>query len=166
MQKYVSTSIVKMAETDKEIFKQFAEGIIPELKAVSSFVADTIQYEVQEKGLEITISSLINVVIYGRGPTKNRGGSGPTLQSKILNWINSKSITARADSKGRIPTAIQLSYMISKSIHRYGNLQYQRGEVRPVFDGIITEDRLLNLVNLVGDRYFNEISAINLGGKK
>lgn len=152
-----------MAETDKEILQQFVETIVPELKSVSKRFANSIEAEVEDKILTVYASPFIGTLIDGRPPTSADATKGsPTLQQAILKWIGERGISARADTKGRIPTQEQLSWAISKSIHRDGDLLYQRGGGNNIFDKIITADRIDNLLNLIGTRYFNEINAINL----
>jgi len=151
-----------MADTDKEILEQFARVIIPELQAVSGRFADSIEMEVTEDTLTISASPHIGVLIDGRPPTTQGAATGdPTLQQIIRKWINEKGITPRP-VEGKAPTLDQLSWAISKSIHMHGDLLYQRGGGNNIFDGIITTDRINNLLNLVGEKYFNEVNSINL----
>lgn len=152
-----------MAKGDKEILQQFVDAIVPALKEVSGSFGDSIESEVTDDGFEITASPFINVLIDGRAPTSAGATKGsPTLQQTILDWIQSRSITARANTKGIIPTTEQLSWAISKSIHMHGTVLYQQGGGNNIFDPIITQKRIDNLLNLVGDRYFTEINSINL----
>jgi hypothetical protein len=118
--------------------------------------------EVDDKTLTISASPYIGVLIDGRPPTSAGASTGsPTLQQIILSWIRTKGIAPRPQ-KGKIPTLEQLSWAISKSIHIHGDLLYQHGGGNDIFDGIITTDRINNLLNLVGEKYFNEINSINL----
>lgn len=152
-----------MTLSDKEILSQFAKDIIPELQAVSKGFAPTITYDVTETTLEITASPYIRVLIDGRRPTREGASKGnPTLQQAILSWINRHSIKGRVNSKGIAPTAEQLSWAISKSIHMHGTKLYQQGGGNNIFDTIITSSRIENLVNLLTEKYIVEIKAINL----
>lgn len=151
-----------MAKGDKEILQQFVDAIVPALKEVSGSFGDTIESEVTDDGFEITASPFINVLVDGRAPTSTGATKGsPTLQETILSWIESKSITARATTKGVIPTSEQLSWAISKSIHMHGTVLYRQGGGNNIFDPIITQKRIDNLLNLLGDKYFTEVISIS-----
>jgi hypothetical protein len=152
---------------NKEILEQFAKDILPELQGVSKGFAPSISYEVGEDFLLITASPYIRVLIDGRAPTREGAKKGsPTLQEAILSWIERHSITPRANKDGKIPTQEQLSWMISKSIHKYGTKLYQdiQNGATPnnIFDTIITTERIDNLLNLLTERFIVEIKAINL----
>ena len=148
---------------NKEILEQFAKEILPELQGVSKGFAPSISYEVGDDFLLITASPYIRVLIDGRAPTREGAKKGsPTLQEAILSWIERHSITPRANKDGKIPTQEQLSWMISKSIHKYGTKLYQQGGGNNIFDTIITTERIDNLLNLLTERFIVEIKAINL----
>jgi hypothetical protein len=152
---------------NKEILEQFAKDILPELQGVSKGFAPSISYEVGEDFLLITASPYIRVLIDGRAPTRAGAKKGsPTLQEAILSWIERHSITPRANKDGKIPTQEQLSWMISKSIHKYGTKLYQdiQNGATPnnIFDTIITTERIDNLLNLLSERFAVEIKAINI----
>lgn len=150
-----------MAETTKEILEQFARKIVPELQAVSKRFADSIEYTATEDTLEITANEHIVTLIDGRPPTSSNPVIGPkSLQEIILEWIPTKNIIPRAKPNGVIPSVTELSWAISKSIHRYGDSLYQQGGGNDIFAGIITEDRLNSLLTLVGDIYFSQITKI------
>jgi len=147
--------------TDKEILLQFAESLVPELKAVSGRFADSIESDVTDDTLEITASPYIRVLIDGRKPTSAGAKKGSlTLQQIILKWIGEKSITPKADSEGKIPTVEQLSWMISKSIHRHGTKLYQQGGGNRIFDSILSDARINSLMSMLGQNYQAQISSI------
>ena len=149
--------------SNEEILNQFAQEIVPELMSVSKGFAPSISYTVSDNMLEITASPYIRVLIDGRAPTKQGATRGnPTLQQAILSWINRHSITGRANKKGIIPTPEQLSWAISKSIHLHGTKLYQQGGGNNIFDTIITNARVENLLNLLTNQFRVEIKAINL----
>ena len=152
-----------MAETDREILQQFGEALVPEIKKVSKGFADTIEMEVDDDSLTIYASPYISVLIDGRAPTKSGAKRGsPTLQQSLRDWIDRHSIAPRPNDKGKIPTLDQLSWAMSKSIHLYGDRLYQQGGGNNIFDGVITESRIDTLLNMVGEKYFNEVNTINL----
>lgn len=147
--------------TNKEILQQFADVIVPEMKAVSKRFANSIEAEVSEDELLITASPYINVLIDGRGPTSLTAKKGnPTLQQIIRKWIDEKGITPRIDKSGRLPTKDQLSWAISKSIHLYGDRLYKSGGGNNIFDAIITPQRIENLLSLLADKYYVQIQSI------
>lgn len=153
-----------MSETTKEIFEQFAEKVVPELREVSGRFAESIRYEAKENSLVISGDQHIGVLVNGRPPTSSNPVIGPkSLQQIILEWIPTKNIVPRPDQNGRIPTVEQLSWAISKSIHMKGDLLYQRGGKNNRFDVILTEDRINSMLSLIGERYFATVNSINLG---
>jgi hypothetical protein len=149
--------------TNSEILQQFADVIVPEMKAVSKRFADSIEAEVTDTSLVITASPYINVLIDGRRPTRIGAPKGnPTLQQIIRKWIDEKGITPRIDKSGRLPTKDQLSWAISKSIHLYGDRLYQRGGGNNIYDSIITPQRIDNLLSLLADQYYTIIKSITV----
>lgn len=138
----------------QEIFEQFAEAVEPDLQRVAgSHFGKTINYEATEKGLVIDGDKHIGVMVYGRGRTKNRQRSTPTLQQALLEWIKNKGIIARATKNGKIPTAEQLSWAMSKVIHERGTILYRSSNKNWIFDNVITRSRIDNLLNMIGEEY-------------
>lgn len=153
-------------ETNKEIFKQFAEVIVPQIKEVSKRFADSIEYEATENRLLITGDEHIGVLVHGRPPTSSSPVIGPkSLQKLIFEWLGTKSITPYARPNGKIPTQEQLSWAISKSIHMKGDLLYRRGGGSDIFDAVISQDRINSLLSLIEDKYYTTVNTINLGRK-
>ena len=147
--------------SNKEIFQQFADKVVPELKSVSKRFANSIESEVTNNELKIVASPFIRTLIDGRRPTSPTAPKGnPTLQQIIRKWIDEKSITPKANSKGNIPTKDQLSWMISKSIHVKGDLLYQRGGGNNIFDSILTPQRIEDLLTLLSNKFYTEVISI------
>lgn len=147
--------------TNKEIFDQFTNTIIPELKKVSGSLGSTMYAENTENSLTIYASPFISVLWNGRKPTSFGAKSGsPTLQKAILSWIKNKGITGKANKQGNVPTSEQLSWGISKSIHLNGTKLYQQGGKPNIFEPILTSNRIDNLLNLIGQRYYVQITNI------
>lgn len=152
-----------MSDKNREILEQFAKDIVPELQSVSKGFAPSISYEVTDTSLTITASPYIRVLIDGRAPTRDGAPRGnPTLQQAILGWINRHNITGRANKQGVVPTPEQLSWAISKSIHRYGTRLYQQGGGNNIYDTIITNTRIDAMIKGILDNFIVEIKAINL----
>jgi len=148
--------------TNKEIFDQFTNTIVPELQKVSgSFFGKSIEVETTENSMTIYASPFISVLWKGRKPTSMGAKTGnPTLQKSILDWINKKGISGKANKSGNVPTSEQLSWAISKSIHLYGTKLYQQGGKQNIFDTILTPNRIDNLLSLIADKYYTQIISI------
>jgi hypothetical protein len=147
--------------TNKEIFDQFTNTIIPELKKVSGSLGSTMYADNTENSLTIYASPFISVLWKGRKPTSSGAKTGsPTLQQAILSWIKKKGISGKANAQGNVPTSEQLSWGISKSIHLNGTKLYQQGGKQNIFEPILTDNRIDNLVNLIGQRYYVQITNI------
>jgi hypothetical protein len=147
--------------TNKEIFDQFTNTIIPELKKVSGSLGSTMYAENTENSLTIYASPFISVLWNGRKPTSMGAKTGnPTLQKSILDWINKKGIGGKANKDGNVPTSEQLSWAISKSIHLHGTKLYQQGGKQNIFDTILTSNRIDNLLSLIADKYYTQIISI------
>ncbi len=153
------------------ILNQFSDNIMPEILVASKRFAPTVKSEVTENPngatLEIFGSPYLITLIDGRPPTRPNAPKGiPTLQQALYEWILNKSIVPYATKSGNIPTLEQLSWAMAKSIHKKGDLLYQRGGKNNSFDMIITESRINNLINLLVDEEFAnlevEITAQNL----
>ena len=152
-----------MALTDKEILQQFASALVPQIKKVSKRFAPSVASEVTDKTMVISASPYIMTLVDGRAPTSSGAKKGnPTLQQIIRAWIDTKSISPRPNANGKIPTLEQLSWAISKSIHKKGDLLYQRGGGNNIFDAIITQSRIDALLSQFSEKYYNEVNTINL----
>jgi len=111
--------------------------------------------------MTIYASPFISVLWNGRKPTSFGAKKGnPTLQNSILDWINKKGISGKANKDGNVPTSEQLSWAISKSIHLHGTKLYQQGGKQNIFDTILTSNRIDNLVSLIADKYYTQIISI------
>ena len=66
----------------------------------------------------------------------------PALQPSILQWIKDKNIHANAGTNGKVPTDEQLSWAITKSIHKKGYsgrpmLKKSLQDGKPIIDRIV-----------------------------
>jgi hypothetical protein len=149
--------------SDAEILKQFADVIVPALQSVSKRFAPSIESEITETSLTIYASPYITTLIDGRRPTSSNARAGtPNLQKILLEWIKTKSITPYANKSGKIPSLESLSFAMSKSMHKKGDLLFQRGGGNNIFEPILTNERIENLLNLFGEKYLIEIQNINI----
>jgi len=147
--------------SNREIFQQFADKVIPELQKFSKRFANSIESEVTNNELKILASPFIRTLIDGRRPTSPTAPKGnPTLQQIIRDWIDEKSIVPKVDKNGNIPTKDQLSWAISKSIHVKGDLLYRRGGGNNIFDSILTPQRIEDLLTLLSNRFYTEVISI------
>jgi hypothetical protein len=117
--------------------------------------------ESTENSMTIYASPFISVLWNGRKPTSFGAKKGNhTLQKSILDWINKKGISGKANAQGNVPTSEQLSWGISKSIHLNGTKLYQQGGKQNIFDTILTSNRIDNLLSLISDKYYIQITNI------
>jgi hypothetical protein len=149
----------------KELFEQFAKETVPQLQVVAgSHFGKSITYVADEKHLEIVGSPFLSVLVDGRRPTSPNAKTGsPTLQESILAWIQAKGITAKPNESGKIPTQTSLSYAIAKSIHKRGTMLYWKyGGGNNIFDRILTDDRVNNLLNQIPEFYKKDVETTML----
>lgn len=150
-----------MAKGDKEILQQFVDKLVPEVQAVTKRFAPTISSEVTETSATIYGSKYIQTLIDGRPPTSSTPVIGEqSLQEIILEWIGTKGIQPTPGANGKIPTVEQLSWAISQSIHRKGDLLYQQGGGNNIFENIFTSERIESLLTLFGKNALNEVESI------
>lgn len=147
-----------------EIFRQFGENIVPEIKSVSKRFAPSVESTYVENGngavFTITASEFITTLIDGRRPTSPNAPKGnPTLQQILLEWIKHKGIAPRQGKDGRTPTLEQLSWAMATSMHKKGDLLWQRGGGNDIFEPIITEKRITSLFSLLSNSYLKTIES-------
>ena len=145
----------------KEIFQKFVDLVEPEIKQVSKRFAPSIESEVRDDSFTIYASPYIRVLIDGRKPTSPSAPKGsPTLQQILLEWIREKSIQPDKPTM----TQEQLSWAISRSMHKKGDLLYQSiqngGPTNNIFDKILTTERENKLLSLISEFYFVQITSI------
>ena len=150
--------------TDREILNQFAEMLLPEIKAVSKRFAPSVESEVKGSDLnltlEITASEHIITLIDGRKPTRSGAPAGnPNLQQILLEWIKNKGIAPRPNKNGIVPTLEQLSFAMSKSMHLHGDLLYQRGGGNDIFAPIINQNRIDSLFSMLQNNAYQKVTS-------
>jgi hypothetical protein len=101
--------------------RTFGEALLKDLKAAtpeaSGATADSLRLEMKPTGFIIWGAAHIEQLMVGRGPTKAGAKKGnPTVQEQIFDWIKARSITPKESSMSQL----QLSWAISKSIHKKG----------------------------------------------
>ena len=146
------------------ILEQFSADIMPEILTASKRFAPTVKSEITSNAngvtLEISGSPYLSTLWEGRKPTSPSAKKGnPTLQQILLKWIESKSIVPKALPNGNIPTLEQLSWAMAKSMHKKGDLLYQRGGTNNSFDMVLTKSRIDNLINLLVDEEFKNLDV-------
>lgn len=126
---------------DQKILSQFAQSIVEDLKKeipkATGKTGESIEYYLTQTGFRIQANRNVGSLIEGRKPT----GAGylrqeKTLQQLIYEWIIVKGITPDT------VTQLALSWMISRSIHKKGNLLYQRGGANNFLDEVWNERRI------------------------
>jgi len=146
------------------ILEQFSADIMPEILTASKRFAPTVTSELKTNanGTTLTISGspYLSTLWEGRRPTSPSAPKGsPTLQQILLEWIKSKSIVPKALPNGNIPTLEQLSWAMAKSMHKKGDLLYQRGGKNNSFDYVFTKSRIDGLINLLSDEAFKNLEV-------
>lgn len=150
-----------MDKSSKEILKQFVDKLVPEIQAVTKRFAPSIEAKVTDTTATIYGSKYISTLIDGRAPTSSNAKKGsPTLQQILFEWAKSKGINPKPDAKGNIPTVEQMSWAMSISMHKKGDLLYQRGGGNNIFEDIITQQRIDNLLNLFEKKALNDVESL------
>lgn len=150
-----------MAKEDKEILQQFVDKLVPEIQSVTKRFAPSIEAKVTETTATIYGSKYISTLIDGRAPTSSNAKKGsPTLQQILFEWAKEKGINPKPDAKGNIPTVEQMSWAMSISMHKKGDLLYQRGGGNNIFEDIITQQRIDNLLNLFEKKALNQVESL------
>lgn len=145
----------------KEIFDKFIREVEPEIKNKVGSFSSSVESEIRLDGFTIYASPYIRVLIDGRKPTRDGASRGnPTLQQVILDWIERHSIQPNEIGM----TQESLSWAISKSIHKKGTKLYQQiqagGQQNRIFDDILTTQREDNLLSLISDVYYTQLTTI------
>lgn len=148
-----------MTPQDRDILNQFANGIVPEIKAVSKRFAPTIESEVTDDSLIITANEHIWTLVYGRKPTSPGAKAGsPNLQQILYAWAKAKGITPLPNANGVTPTLLQVSFAMSKSMHLKGDLLYQSikngAQKNDIFAPILSESRIESLLGVLEENYY------------
>ena len=154
-----------MDKSSKEILQQFVDKLVPEIQAVTKRFAPSIEAKVTDTTATIYGSKYISTLIDGRAPTSSNAKKGsPTLQQILFEWAKSKGINPKPDAKGNIPTVEQMSWAMSISMHKKGDLLYQRvkngGTPNNIFEDIITQQRIDNLLNLFEKKALNDVESL------
>jgi hypothetical protein len=153
-----------MASELRQIFEFFSANLIPEIQSVSKRFAPSIEPKFTETDTSFIYEVLANqhiiTLIDGRKPTSPTAKRGnPTLQQILYNWIKEKGIIPRPNDKGNIPTLEQLSWMMSNSMHKKGDLLYQRGGGNNIFENIITTQKITNFTSTIENYYLSRIES-------
>lgn len=150
-----------MDKSSKEILQQFVDKIVPEIQSVTKRFAPSIEAKVTDTTATIYGSKYISTLIDGRAPTSSNAKKGnPTLQQILFEWAKEKGINPKPDAKGNIPTVEQMSWAMSISMHKKGDLLYQRGGGNNIFEDIITQQRIDNLLNLFEKKALNDVESL------
>lgn len=150
-----------MDKSSKEILQQFVDKLVPEIQSVTKRFAPSIEAKVTDTTATIYGSKYISTLIDGRAPTSSNAKKGsPTLQQILFEWAKEKGINPKPDAKGNIPTVEQMSWAMSISMHKKGDLLYQRGGGNNIFEDIITQQRIDNLLNLFEKKALNEVKSL------
>lgn len=150
-----------MDKSGKEILQQFVDKLVPEIQSVTKRFAPSIEAKVTDTTATIYGSKYISTLIDGRAPTSSNAKKGsPTLQQILFEWAKEKGINPKPDANGKIPTVEQMSWAMSISMHKKGDLLYQRGGGNNIFEDIITQQRIDNLLNLFEKKALNQVESL------
>lgn len=112
------TQVYTLVKELSDIYRNLL--IVNDAVATGKLKDFTTAVQVSETELKI----IYNLPIYwqwlenGRPPTTRH--APPPLQPSILDWIREKGIKPRAAKNGKVPTDVQLSWAITKTIHKQG----------------------------------------------
>jgi hypothetical protein len=96
----------------------------------SGRLANSVRFEVSDKGLFVYAANYIYQAEYGRAPTVN-GGNGE-VRMRIRRWIDDKGITPTRGTKD------SLAYAIARKIHKEGTLAYKQYKATGKGTGVVT----------------------------
>lgn len=148
-----------MTINDRNILNEFANKLMPDLQKASKRFAPSIESKIDDTGLEITASEHIWTLVYGRKPTRKGVSAGsPSVRELLLDWINEKGITPQANDKGKVPTLLQLSYAMSRTIHVHGDSLFRSGKKRDIFGAIFAQYRFDELFSKLEQNYFKSVN--------
>ncbi len=156
-----------MTAIGSDILRQFGEQLVNELRAKtpssSGKTASQIVMEVTDISLAIYGPSYIETFVYGRGPTKSKTSSGPTLKDQLLDWIEHEGIQANPSKtksgKDNTPNSEQLAYIMARHIHMHGNKLYQslKGGKTDYLSSILTNSRIDAFLGAFGNVHGEEV---------
>ena len=127
----LNTEMLKLVDEITEVYEQsgrkasgqFAEGLSVETKNNTSIL----------KGY---------TYLAGRGKTRNRSASSPTLQEAILQWIKDKPIVLRDISEK------SFAYIVARNIHKRGT---DPSRWLKIYEQVLTEERIQEIINNVSN---------------
>lgn len=115
-----------------KVLEEYAMFLVTEMKAemserkvnASGKLAQSIHYILKTENGDYSVSLGLEeyykwVLKDGRPPTTVTSGLGE-VREKIREWIKVKPILPNPNENGELPTPEQLSYLITRKIHRFG----------------------------------------------
>lgn len=154
-------------QSDKEILIQFfnqlkadvvanqkAKGIYASGASAEGLTAEANDIEVGTTGQLIDTAGYFQYQEFGRGPSKNAGGSGQTLQERIYQWIADKGLPYSDDKQRK-----SISYAIATKIHREGTLTFRLGKQTGVLSEVLTSDKIESITSVFAKKYASQVSS-------
>ena len=142
-----------MSETTNDILKREIDLLLSDIleayersgKKVSGQFAEGLGATYKDN--EATIHGYLYMA--GRGPTKSRQKSSPTLRERIEEWIKQRGIVPY----GNISVS-SLAYIIARQIHKEGT--NKEGWYR-IYQEVITPERVDQIINSVAQFNLNKL---------
>ncbi len=157
-------------EVGSDILRQFGEQLLNELKAKTPSSSGKTVSQLVMESTDISVSiygpSYIETFVYGRGPTKSKGGGNPSLKDQLLEWIEHEGIKANPSQtksgKDNTPNSEQLAFIMARHIHMHGNKLYQslKGGKTDYLASVFTNARIDAFIGAFGNAHQEEVFSI------
>ena len=130
-----------LAKTSREIIleelSQLRASILQNLarynRNATGETARSLRIQLNPDGGTLFGRTFFDTLEVGRGPTINPTPHNPTLQQRILQWIEAKGVYADNMSN------VSLSWAISKKIHKMGTKMFRDKKVQDIYSTALHE---------------------------
>jgi len=115
--------------------------------SASGNMASSFRYTVTPEGLTIYGVNYLQWAETGRGKTKTKTPSEPTLKEQILAWIKYKRIPLFRGRKGRFISHETMAFLIARKIHREGTVLKRTKGFRDIYSSVINDKTVTELID-------------------
>jgi hypothetical protein len=135
----------------RKLLKDFGNNAVNKMKQnankykASGTMANSFKYEILTDEFVIWGVDYVKYFEDGRGATKNKAKSTPTLQERILQWIKVKPIPIWEGY-----TQESMAYVIARKIHKEGVSWYRSKKKRTIYSNVINATTLTRLYKQIG----------------